>query len=149
MNDTFEVFYTPATQNDRARIIDTVMTRQDGVVVGTYSNKTKEELEATYGKEMLVGKADDISKMIEDGFCVEPEEISEEDWWSALEALPPQDWKTIDGVQSFKFMEYTYGEITSIYAKTSKGCWAFKNRASMTAKEIADKINSLDCKVAA
>ena len=146
MNYDFDVFYTQE-EFCLPVFIDAVKVREDGVLVGFYWNETKEQMEEEYKKEMKIGKWSEISKMIEDGFCTEPQPISEEDWEKALCVLPPEDFEAVDDVESFKCMEYFWGQITSIYAKTSKGCYVFKNRASMTAKEIAEKINSLVCDV--
>lgn len=149
MEHDFDVFYTPATETSKARMIDAVRRTESGEVVGFYSNQTHQSLEAEHKQKLLIGKSSVVSDMIEENHCTEPSPITEEQWEDALEALPPQDWKRVNGVESFKFMEYYWGNVTSIYCKTGKGCFVFKGRASMSAAEVAEKINNHNCKVSA
>jgi hypothetical protein len=44
-------------------------------------------------------------------------EITEAEYWEALECLPPMQWKTAEGVERFCISEFTFGNITNQYAK--------------------------------
>lgn len=148
MEHDFDVFYIPANEENNARMIDSVRRTESGEAFGFYSNKTQQVLEAEH-KQLLIGRASVVDAMIEEGYCTEPSIITEERWQYALEALPPKDWMRVNGVESFKFMEYYYGNVTSIYCKTGKGFFVFRGRASMSAAEIAEKINNYNSEVIA
>lgn len=149
MENDFEVFYAPATETEKPRLIDSVRRTESGEIFGFYSNQSQQSLEAEYKRKLLIEKWSIVSNLIEESHCTEPSHITLEQWNDALDVLPPQDWNTANGVESFKFMEHYWGDVTSIYCKTGKGCFVFKGRASMSADEVAEKINSYNYKVAA
>lgn len=141
MNEDFDVFYAPATETEKPRLIDSVRRIESGEILGFYSNQDQQSLEKEYKREIRIEKWSIVSNLIEEAFCTEPSCITLEQWDDALDTLPPQDWNTVNGVESFKFMEHYWGDVTNIYARTSgKQCFVFKGRASMTAKDVANKI---------
>lgn len=50
-------------------------------------------------------------------YCKPWQEITKEQWWDALEVLPPEKWKTANGVEIFRMCEYTSGTVTEHYAR--------------------------------
>ena len=44
-------------------------------------------------------------------------EISKEDWWDALECLPPLRWQKIQGVEFFQMSEMMHSHYTAHYAR--------------------------------
>ena len=44
-------------------------------------------------------------------------EITKEQWWDALEVLPPMAWHTADEVERFLMSEFTTGSFTNQYAR--------------------------------
>lgn len=149
MENDFEVFYAPATETEKPRVIDAVHRNELGEVVGLYSNQSQKCLEARYNRNLAIEKSSIVIKIIEDSHCTEPSHITLEEWEDALEALPPQDWKRVNGVEYFKFLEHQYGDVTNIYCKTGKGCFVFKGRASMSGEDVAEKINNYNCQLTA
>lgn len=55
------------------------------------------------------------SELLADGI----KEIDNEDYWYALEVLPPLQWHSADGVTRFCMSEFTRGNITNQYASIS------------------------------
>ena len=148
MENDFEVFYAPATETEKPRLIDSVRRNESGEAIGFYSNQSQQSLEAEYKRKLAIEKWSVVSDLIEESHCTEPSSITLEQWDDALDTLPPQDWNKANGVESFKFMEHYWGDVTSIYARTaSNQCFVFRGRASMTAKDVADKIKKFiaDC----
>jgi len=69
-------------------------------------------------------------------------EVSEEDFTYALEVLPPSDWKSWLGVESFKMIERTCGSITQIFARCGDRYFTLADRYSLPASEIADRVGA-------
>ncbi len=69
----------------------------------------------------------------------EPEPITKEQWWGALEALPPISWRTVLGVELFQFSERYTGNITGTYARIGSRYWHWYDRDRAPHEELAHK----------
>jgi hypothetical protein len=67
-------------------------------------------------------------------------EVREADFMYALEVLPPGDWKSRRGVESFKMIERTCGDLTAIFAQCGKRYFTMTDRYSLSAEDIADRV---------
>lgn len=54
--------------------------------------------------------------------------IPYDEWIAGLEALPPEKWERVDGVELFRFCEYLTGNITTHFAKLADGRCFCANR---------------------
>lgn len=70
-------------------------------------------------------------------------EISEDAWTDALEVLPPQKWKTVDGVELFRMSEYTTGNITTHYARIAGRCFCAGRRISEPYEVMAAQVQDI------
>ena len=81
-----------------------------------------------------------IDTRTSDDFRSPPIEITEEKWMEMLCVLPPEDWCKHSGGESFKLMEYTYADITGIYAIVDGRHWHMADSANMPHVEIVARI---------
>jgi hypothetical protein len=70
-------------------------------------------------------------------------EVTEDEWHDMLEVLPPSDWHTVNGVESFKMIEHLSGDITSVYARYNGGYWSRNETFTMLPAKIAKQIREL------
>lgn len=108
--------------------------------MGAYSGKTREDLEAQYGRPMAILGSSDFQRMQEDALRTEPTEITEKQYMDALEVLPPMKWGKWLGVESFRMCEFYSGNVTNIYAKCGDRYWTFLDNAYMSGEDIAHKV---------
>ena len=136
------VFYTPASaKNAHPRSIDYVLEREDGTLVGAYSHKTIEEMANDYGTEVLVMDCDAYHAIEDQSYVTAPGLIDRETYESALNCLPPMNWGTWLGVESFRLSEFYIGRITTIYARTNDGrYWRFMDDGYQSGESLAEKV---------
>lgn len=80
-------------------------------------------------------------------YCKPWREITKEQWWDALEVLPPEKWQKVAGVEIFRMSEYTSGTVTGHYARLG-GRYFSANRDIRTKyADISGEIASL-CRAA-
>lgn len=111
--------------------------------LGLYSSKKKDELEVQYGPlERLT--LDEAVDRIEKLHLSSPEPITEEDFISAFECLPPENSGSAHGVKLFQSMEKFSGRVTATYAQLPDGrCFAWHDIAGTPRPELALKVLSL------
>lgn len=138
------VFFRPATQErPHPECIDAVHLSDDGVVVGRFSGKTQSALAQQYRCEILVTDTASFYAMQDASYVTEPEIVTESDFTTALECLPPMEWGTWLGVESFRMSELYCGNVTSIYARTPDDRhWCFRDNAFMSGEDIARKVQA-------
>jgi hypothetical protein len=73
-------------------------------------------------------------------YCGNWQEITEEDWYDALEVLPPEKWETVRGVNIFRMSEYLAGNITAHYAKLRGKYFTRNCSTSETYQELAEQV---------
>ena len=73
-------------------------------------------------------------------YCGDWQEITEEDWYEALEVLPPEKWETVRGVNFFRMCEYLTGNITAHYAKLRGKYFTRNCSTSETYEELAEQV---------
>lgn len=70
-------------------------------------------------------------------------EITEKEYRKALEVLPPKDWRTVDGVEIFKMVEYTTSNITAHYMSYNGRYFYRSLRDTTPYTQIAEEIRNL------
>ena len=68
------------------------------------------------------------------------QEITEEIWCDALNCLPPEKWKTVNGVEIFRLCEYYTDNITTHYASLRGRFFKAMRRTSDSYAELAEQI---------
>ena len=86
--------------------------------------------------DVQIGTYEEAYQQIEKARITEPSEITEEAFDRALDALPPLGWYTSKEEESFKFAEFIFGSLTTIYARVGKRCFSFINSGKLTHREI-------------
>jgi len=75
--------------------------------------------------------------------CLPWKEISEDEWWEALEVMPPEQWKHCGGIEFFRWMEYLTGRITSHYARSGHRYFTANRLAVRSYAEYAKEIREI------
>jgi hypothetical protein len=135
-----KVFYTPARDGCMPKVIDAVVLI-DGEERGAYSLETLAQLAVRY-PGVLVGDSEIVERERETAMRTEPEACTEEQFWDALECLPPLDWQCRGGGESFKMVERLSGRMTRIYARTGTTYWSFVDRDDMTHAAVMAKVTA-------
>lgn len=144
------VIYKPGDRNIQSTTYvcaDTGMER-----VQFTGGKTLEEyMTAKAGQGFEVMPYEIAAPMIESAqiaeYCKPWREITEEQWWDALEVLPPEKWKTANGVEIFRMSEYTSGTVTEHYARLGDRYFSANRDIRADYAGIAGEIASL-CRAA-
>ena len=79
---------------------------------------------------------DDATSRIEQAFRSGPVEISRDEYCEMLEVLPPVDWTSSNGWESFKMVERTSGNITNIYATDGTRYFCLSDSIYMPHRDI-------------
>jgi hypothetical protein len=137
-----KVFYTPASGQLVPRVIDSVVLI-DGEERGAYSRETLAELAKRY-PTVTVGDLDEVSRIKEEMMRSDPEPCTEEQFWEALECLPPVDWVRKGGGESFKMAERLSGCMTRIYARSGDRYWSFTDVDTLPHRDIMVKVKMAD-----
>jgi len=106
---------------------------------GEYSRKSFEELKIQY-PDLQIHWRDTAMKVIEDQYVTDPVEITADDYTEALDCMPPTQWITRSGVESFRFTERIYGCVTTIYARAGDRYFKFDDRLLIMHDEVVAKV---------
>ena len=71
------------------------------------------------------------------------EEITKKEYWNFLEMFPPEKWLTAGGVNIFRLMEYTAGNITQHFAKIAGRYFQANRRTTDSYETMADEIKQM------
>ena len=147
--DNPQVFYTAATEKTVLSCIDTAHDFGDGVLRSFYKRQTREEMALERGAEILVTDLETFTALKEESCKTEPRSIEEDDFFEALECLPPMRYGHHLGLETFRFSEFLSGRITTIYAREPNGtCWKFNDLATLSHELVRDKISAAAAKAA-
>lgn len=72
-----------------------------------------------------------------------PKEITEENYWDALEVLPPCKWKSVDGIESFHVSEHIQADLVNWYAKTGDKFFTFVDSCYLDCDGIKEKMEKI------
>jgi len=128
-------FYVPG----KKYCIDTAELR-DGVWRSSIHNEDLAQIRLRHPEAQL-GDFEVIHAQAEESSKTLPVEITEKEFLYALSVLPPVGWRTARGVESFKISERLYGNVTAIYARIGNRYFTFSDLITLTAEEIANRIN--------
>ena len=136
---TDKYFYCSGNYKEPACAIDRVSIREDGVVVGYYSQKTQEEMVTSY-PEIKMGDVDTVIIAIENYHRTSPKLINEGDYFEMLYVLPPMEFTNQGHTESFKLQEFTAINITDIYVRVGCTYFHMKDSHSLTHDEILQRV---------
>lgn len=133
------------TQGQCPDLLDAVYKDREGAFRGQMSNETGQQLQQRYSQHYSAVKMmrmSDYDKLHDAALRTEPEEITEEEFFEALNVLPPMKWHCLLGVESFRMCEFYSGTITTIYARTDDGrYWKFMDDAYMPTADVVAKVH--------
>ena len=69
-----------------------------------------------------------------------PEKETREEFWNALEVLPPERWHNHRGVELFCMCEYLTGNLTAWHAELNGQHYAFTDHANASSEHLASKV---------
>lgn len=102
--------------------------------------KTLDQVREKYPDAQIMG-ADEAVRSIETSLIdTDATEITEEQFISALEALPPKRWQSYTDTESFLMSEYLYGYVTSVYARVGNRYYTFHDRCTLSHDDIIRKV---------
>jgi len=132
------VFFIPGSrrQNGLPEIVDVAVRDKDGVLRSNTTHSTLEQMRQRY-PDAVVGELDVVTQERREQYCREFIEVDEDRFAEQLDMLPPQDWKTVDGVESFKCLEPLDDGITTIHCRYGSRFYRFNGPINMTGSEIA------------
>lgn len=130
LDDITHVFYVP----NKSGIIDAVnpITHR-----GVYSGKSLSELQEE-NPAIAIGLFDDVIDMNNARTRRPPTPIPMADFLSALEVLPPEDWRSDDRGETFKMPERLSGSITAIYARIGNAYFTLADDYTLTHNAIIE-----------
>ena len=102
---------------------------------GKWSKKTLQQLQAEEPDMVMMSYQE-----YQESLKTHVSEISEEKFIDMLEVLPPLGWQGYEGRQSFKLSEMYSEKITHIYAQIGKRYFQFRDYATLSHREIIEKI---------
>lgn len=117
---------------------------EDGTVAYT-GGLTLEAYQAERGYPVRVLDRAELEQMLADyeaGCVTEPEEETEEQWWYALEVLPPCRWGHTAGVELFHVSERLFGDLVHWHAAYRGRWWTFVDQARRDPAELAAKVKA-------
>lgn len=134
-------FYTPADGTRTVpSIIDVARTNDKGETVTYFHGETLEALKARYPNAQL-GTIEEVTQIKERALRSDPVQITEDQYFYALECLPPLDWQVRGGGESFKMVERYSGRMTNIYAKLGNTYWQLMDVDTLPHAEIMAKVS--------
>jgi len=106
-----------------------------------FGRSTQEQLAARYpGIEVwLIDAAVNFREQVG---RTEPQEITREQWDSALEVLPPNHWERQGMFESFQCSEHWSGRLTSTYLRRGLRYWQFTDIAGMGIVAIIERVRA-------
>ncbi|CAN7569500.1 hypothetical protein [Acidovorax delafieldii] len=148
-NDNPQVFYATLSGKSVLTCIDTAKDFGDGVLRSHFKRQTLEEMALERGVEILVTDMNSFIELQESSYKSEPVRIEEDDFFEALECLPPMRYGHHLGLETFRFAEFLSGRITTIYAREPNGtCWKFNDLGNLSHELVRDKISAAAAKAA-
>jgi len=121
-----QCFYVPGAGN----IIDSAYQNEAGEWVSHIHRKNLMQMRDEH-PDVVLGNLDEWIAAEEKRLIGPPKEITKEEWWEALECLPPESWQNSGGGESFVMMEYYSGRITSIYVRLGERYFTFHDVANL------------------
>ena len=85
---------------------------------------------------------DELVKAHEDGLVTDPQPETEENWFYALNVLPPCRWERCQGVELFHVSELITGSLANWHARLGEQCFAFVDRHDTELEALAVKVKA-------
>lgn len=133
--DTAKLLQKPNTP------VDCDQSGEPPVYVSFWSGQTMEQMAQQY-TGLQIGEMDDFIATRETELTSQPELITQEQFWEALECMPPNDWHNLGNTESFMCCEHLCGRITAIYVRIGENHYSFNDLCTRTHKEIINKVKA-------
>jgi len=125
-SDLTHCFYVPG----QGHIIDSAFKNEAGEYVSHIHRMNLMQMRDEH-PDVVLGNLDEWIAAEEKRLISPPKEITEAQWWEALEVLPPESWQNTGGGESFVMSEYYSGRITTIYVRLGKQYCSFHDVANL------------------
>lgn len=115
--------------------------KPDGTVAYT-DGMTVAEYAAERGPVRVIGD-EELNSLIEEctvSLVTDPTEETEEQFWYALEVLPPCRWRTVRGIEMFHISERITLDLVSWHARIGGRYFTFNDRAGANMDDLAAKV---------
>lgn len=103
--------------------------------LGTYSGKSKFELESDYGPLQVIPLAEAV-RLMEKRACTDAVEIDADEWMEGLEVLPPLKWHRGGNDESFRCCEATSGAVHASYVRLGSRYFVMNQPLSKTHEDL-------------
>lgn len=124
---------------------EAIMSFRDGALRDIYTGEGIDELKSQAPQAELMTFTDCvelISKVNEETFCKGFMPISAEQFFEALEVLPPCEWCTIKGVEVFYVSEHVTGNLVNWYCRVNDKHYSACDYDTFTPAQIVEKFAS-------
>jgi hypothetical protein len=101
-----------------------------------------EQYQEARGFPIRIIENDELDAMMArhiDALVTDPREETREQYWYALECLPPSKWRTMRGVEMFHICERITADLVAWHCRLGERYATFNDRAGKPADEIAAK----------
>lgn len=114
----------------------------DGCVngLGLFSGRSLDQLTSDY-PDIEIVEVDAAVEIMDAANRRPVEEITQEQYWYALEVLPPENWKQIPNGDYFQMSEYWSGDITTYYAQLNGRYYTWMDNAWMKPDQVMELLN--------
>ena len=116
--------------------------QQEGEWVTVNGSATLDAVRRIYPDTVLVTEAAAL-ELQNAGYRRPWKETTEEHYVSQLEMLPPMDWCRGFGGESFKSMEFTGGDVTTIFARYGRRFFWCHDLHTLTHRELISEVINL------
>lgn len=116
---------------------------KDGTVAYT-DGLTIEEYEKERGYKVRVVSEDEMMELshdYEESLITKPKRITKDNYWYALEVLPPCRWHNVRGIEVFHVSERLTGDLVAWYACINEKYYEWTDRASISDEMICNKLS--------
>lgn len=128
--------YSYFVEKGTMRVIDVVM--PDGT--GKFTGKAQEAIAEKFKVELEVIGDEVLRGRVLAECCTKPERVTEDDFYDALECLPPMNWRGRGYTESFMIPEAYMDDIHSCYVRIGEGYYTLRTTASTSHDELVKQV---------
>ena len=122
--------------------IQDVAVMRNGEWRGGYGGQTEEEIKAESGAILMF--FDDAVRALtaaeRSKYVKPPRRVTKEDFWHALEVLPPYRWRREGGAESFHVSERITGNLVDWYVRIGEEYWHLVESATTDHGFLVDRV---------
>lgn len=107
--------------------------------LGTYSRKSKEQLEEDRGR-LEVLTSEELQARIHEQACTAPEPTTLENWEYSLNVLPPMKWRRRGYTESFMISEAWTADVHPVLVRIGDDYFSFRAPRSKSHDELVKQV---------